>query len=98
MTTKTSKSVHSPLPWKVEPAKGTLCAWLIATEDKVVAFVAQILASNSEEDANAQLIIRAVNNHESLLSACKLALDDESTSSAVRIALEAAIQKAEGEL
>lgn len=57
-------TAHTPTPgpWKVAPAIGTLCAWRIETDipnRPCIAFVAQTIGDNQEENANAQLIASA---------------------------------------
>ena len=62
----------TPRPWKV----GTRNPGRVMTDFKVIAQTDFIDESHptSEHEANARLIVRAVNAHDELLAACKLAL------------------------
>ena len=58
-------TTHSQLPWKLEDAD---C--IIDNRGKTTA-----VCVNEFSEANASFIVRAVNNHERLVSVCKEALD-----------------------
>ncbi len=58
---------HSPLPWRVDP-KHPLC---IEAKDGNIGLMNLV---RRESPANAELIVRAVNNHEALIELLTLAL------------------------
>lgn len=55
---------HTPLPWKVSPKRAYVC-----TPTRNVAFIVD--AGDECREENAQLIVRAVNNHDALLTALR---------------------------
>jgi hypothetical protein len=59
---------HTKLPWKVDET-----SWYIQIIDYDGIYVSTVDSINNPE-ANAELIVRAVNNHERLLEGCKEAL------------------------
>lgn len=87
-------SDHTETPWVVEYRRGQ--AMLIPTTRKpprgtafVIAHVGQHAATDAtikRRDANADLIVRAVNNHDALVKALTDLLDDKDTTYAVRAA------------
>ena len=65
---------HSELPWKVEKIKIEERDILIIQSEKYnICSIAGRLSKEAE--ANAAFIVRACNNHEKLVIACKMALD-----------------------
>jgi len=84
---------HSPIPWKVaEDHKGL--ADIVAADGTVVVWTIDG-AYGSQIEANADFIVQAVNAHESLLAACKLALVGEADDDTIFNALADAVAKAE---
>ena len=86
---------HAPTPWKLGGASGRM----ITTPEGYVGdgFIADV-----DTRANAEFIVRAVNAHEALLEAVKLALQfiqfckDTDIESSLEIRLKQAIAQAEG--
>lgn len=62
---------HSPLPWKAEPDV-VEPRWVITTD------TTHIAATLSNDEGNADYIVRACNNFEALLEACQAYLAHES--------------------
>lgn len=74
---KTKEINHTPWPWAVAPAKGTLCAWQVTSQTRpTIAFVAQTLGNNQEENANAKLIAAAPDLAQALLKCVQNMEDD----------------------
>lgn len=67
-------STHAPTPWTVER---DVCDFMIyGNNHNCVCDVSERLGETAEEvEANAALIVRAVNNHERLVAACRAAED-----------------------
>jgi hypothetical protein len=91
---------HTPLPWRVsdfERRSGGVQRMLMGADDFAVGYIAERAAA--ENQANAALIVRAVNCHEELLS-CLLAyveIEEDAaprSMSPLRLRSRAAIAKA----
>ncbi len=101
--TETSVTSHTPTPWKVAMPLGEGDIQILSV--KVNAYgnfinaVVPFRVFSNEDVANAEFIVRAVNSHEELLSAMKLATHHlyatDENAKAINILLEA-IAKAEG--
>jgi len=106
---------HSPLPWKYDERVGCLAIYPESTAPELSYCLAgaskwaihfkqgHVFAGSwaleSEDIANAHLIVRAVNSYYDLLEACKLALDGapwQPLGEDIRTMLRAAITKAQG--
>lgn len=76
---KTPAVTHSPLPWFINESNraeiGCTMPYDDDTEDGDIQTVAELDPSLDESEADAAFIVRAVNNHEALLDACKAVLD-----------------------
>ncbi len=83
----------TPRPWRADPASSVVGSG-IRSDHKLVAVVIPQL-DKGETEANAALIVCAVNSHDELLEACKAALI-VGVHSHVGEMLKAAIAKAEG--
>lgn len=64
----TPKQSHTPTPWK---GLGNA----IIADNKHETLIAEVFDENEAWKANKDYILRAVNSHEELLEACKIALE-----------------------
>lgn len=89
---------HTPLPWTaIESQDSGL--WYIETVAEEPILLASMIGSlpNAENEANARLIVRAVNSHPALLAVCKeIAEHGTDDWDARMITLHAAITLAKG--
>ena len=86
MNTKPQAVAHTPTPWKLgfeeyiwdeasNPPQKRRATRIDADQHVSIAFVATDIHPNHEGEANAELIIRAVNSHAALVSALNNLLD-----------------------
>lgn len=71
MTNNTATPKHTPTPWTIEkPSKGCDVPIIHGSKFEEIAVMMHEL-SEEEIEANAQLIVKAVNSHEKLVEAIK---------------------------
>lgn len=81
MTTNRTPPIHTTTPWHVGLSEcsgvyGGEQHWAVFGKD-AAGVIADIEGSlNDKSKANAEFIVRACNNHEELLTACKMSLHD----------------------
>lgn len=63
-------SEHTPLPWQIK--RGATMGVIVNQDgEQVAAALSDAVKSSDERDANAELIVRAVNNHDALVKALR---------------------------
>lgn len=88
---------HTPLPWRKEDHQTAPCD-IVGPNGNVLAHV--FFTDEEEGEANADLVVRAVNSHDDLLAACKHAVhllnsDGKNSASSIVGVCLAAIAKGE---
>ena len=66
---------RTPTPWHLEATWDEHCDISIWSDDDSVIEWTETISHKEKEKANAEFIVRAVNNHENLLDALKATLD-----------------------
>lgn len=68
-----NKQAHTPTPWTISRAKGPHYQFIRIRQVGTIDYHASVRINLPESEANASFIVRACNNYEELLEACKLA-------------------------
>lgn len=85
---------HTPLPWKVVPAPKGYVLIVDETDRKNIAQISTNSRTEAENEANAALIVRAVNAHEGLVKALE-EIRDISLDPNARATAHAALKQSE---
>ena len=76
MATKTKKGKHTPTPWYIEGTGDDVLINDLPETDSHRSSIALVYSDGIDSELpNAEFIVKAVNSHDDLLKACKMALN-----------------------